>query len=467
MKKYDCPKSLTSYLWSDKFINLVVGPVGSTKTTTSIIKILTEASRVAPCQDGIRRSRTAWIRNTSEQLTDTSIPDFLSWFPEGDACEYHRTGKRAILKIGDVEAEILFRGLDDSNDVRRLLSLQLSFGVMDEFREIHQDIFEALQGRIGRYPNKSMNGVGCCTTEGQPLHKIWGASNPPDMETKWEQFLTSPPDNANVFFQPSGVSPEADWLQYLPADYYANLMESHNEEWNNIYVHAKFGSSLAGKPVFRCFNRETHVAKEELVPLPSSLIIGVDAGLNPTAVITQTTYDGRLLALDAITGNTEGMGALRFIREKLRPLLTNKYPTARVLVVIDPAAFQRAQTDERSVADIFRSEGFTVKPAKTNSIAARIAAGEKYLTKTVDGKAGLLVCPKNSSLLTKALAGMYRYKTNTKGETDSKPDKNHPWSDIADAFTYACLHADGGGLFGSTQNRQLREVERVSSGGWT
>jgi hypothetical protein len=441
--------------------------VGSTKTTTSIIKILTEASRVAPCQDGIRRSRTVWVRNTNEQLLDTSIPDFLSWFPEGDACVYQRTGKRAIIKIGDVEAEVLFRGLDDQNDVRRLLSLQLSFGVMDEFREIHQDIFEALQGRIGRYPNKSMNGVGCCTDDGKAIHKIWGASNPPDMETAWEQFLTEPPDNANVYFQPSGVSPEADWTQYLPDGYYENLMESHSEEWNNIYVHAKFGSSLAGKPVFRCFDRDTHLAKEELNPLPASLVIGVDAGLNPTAVVTQTTYDGRLLVLDCITGNAEGMGALRFIREKLRPLLTNKYPTSKILIVIDPAAFQRAQTDERSVADIFRTEGFVVKPAKTNSIAARLAAGEKYMTKTVDGKAGLLLCPKNATLLSKALAGMYRFKTNTKGVTDDKPEKNHPWSDVADAFTYACLHADGGGLFGGGESGKRREVVKVSARGWT
>lgn len=467
MKKYSCPPSLAGYLKSDKFIDLVVGPVGSTKTTTSIIKILVEASKVAPCEDGVRRSRCAWIRNTNEQLLDTSIPDFLSWFPEGEACEYQRTGKRAILRLGDVECEVLFRGLDDANDVRRLLSLQLSFGVLDEFREIHKDVFEALQGRIGRYPNKSMNGVGCCAEDGTAVHKLWGASNPPDMETYWEQFLSNPPDNAAVFFQPSGLSPEADWLQYLPDGYYANLMESHDDAWNDIYVHAKFGSSLSGKPVFRCFNRDTHVAKEALTPLPGTLIVGVDAGLNPTAIITQQTYDGRVLVLDALTGNAEGMGALRFIREKLRPLLTNKYPTHRVLLVIDPAALQRAQTDERSVYDIFKAEGFSIKAAKTNAIAGRIAAGEKFLTRTVDGKAGMLVDPKNSALLVTALAGMYRYKISAKGETADKPDKNHPWSDVADAWMYACLHHDGGVDSGTALSSARREVERVDALGWT
>jgi hypothetical protein len=397
-----------------------------------------------------------WVRNTNEQLRDTSIKDFMQWF--GEAGDFKVTDKQFDLKVGDVHCEVLFRGLDDAKDVRRLLSLQLSFGIMDEFREIHMDIFEALQGRIGRYPNKAMNGVGCCTPEGHPIQKIWGATNPPDMDTAWEEFLTNPPSNAAVFFQPSGVSPEADWLQYLPEGYYENLMESHDDGWNDIYVHAKFGASLAGKPVFKCFSRDTHVAKEALKPNPNPLLIGVDAGLNPTAVITQQTHDGRVIVLDALTGNEGGMGALRFIREKVKPLLANKYPAKPSTIIIDPAAFQRAQTDERSVADIFKAEGFTVKPAKTNSIAARLAAGEHYMTRTVNGNAGLLIDPGATGLI-KALAGMYRYKTNTKGETDVKPDKNHPYSDYADAFTYACLQHDNGSIMGGNSIRGKVEVK--------
>jgi hypothetical protein len=353
--------------------------------------------------------------------------------------------------------------------------------MLDEVREINPDVFNALTGRIGRYPNGMMvphrqewgvdekgNPIqGCVDDNGNSMKRLWGATNPADLDSFWEQYLSNPPENCHVTIQPSGRSPEADWVQHLPSNYYEDMAQGKDEEWIAVYIDGKWGQSLAGKPVFRCFDRDTHVAKEELKPLPQSLIVGVDAGLNPTAVITQTTYDGRLLVLDTITGNAEGMGALRFIREKLKPLLTNKYPAHKQLVVIDPAAFQRAQTDERSVADIFRSEGFIVKPAKTNAIAARIAAGEKYMTMTVDGKAGLLLCPKNSTLLSKALAGMYRYKTNTKGVTDDKPEKNHPWSDVADAFTYACLHADGGGLFGSRMDRTARPVVAGSSGGWT
>jgi len=153
------------------------------------------------------------------------------------------------------------------------------------------------------------------------------------------------------------------------------------------------------------------------------------------------------------------MGALRFIREKLKPLLATKFPGRSTIVIIDPAAFQRAQTDERTVADIYKSEGFMIKPAKTNSVTARLSAVDKYLTRTVDGKSGLLLCPEGCAPLVTALAGKYRYKVNAKGEKDETPEKSHPWSDVSDAFEYLCLHADGGELFGGQHSQQRREVK--------
>lgn len=427
--RYQPPLSVVPFLQADKFTNFIVGPVGSTKTTASIIKILHEASRVAPCKDGVRRSRCAVIRNTRQMLWDTTIPDFLKWYPDGVAGVLMKTESKFLLRCNDVECEVLFRGLDDANDVRRLLSLQLTFGMMDEFREIHPDVFNALTGRLGRYPDKTMNGVGACDDSGRQIHKVWGATNPPDSDTFWEQMLSDPPDNCHVTMQPSGLSPEADWVQYLPDGYYDNLCEGKSEDWVDVYVHGKFGRSLSGQPVFRCFNRETHVAKAPPNVLSGSVLIGVDAGLNPSATLGQLAYDGRLVIHDAITGNEGGMGALRFVREKLKPLLANKFPGRATLVIIDPAAFQRAQTDERSVADIFKAEGFTVKAAKTNSIAARLAACESYMTRTVGDKPALVVSPE-ADLLIKAWAGKYRYKINTKGERDDKPEKSHPWSDL-------------------------------------
>lgn len=463
---YNTPPSLAGFLASNKFVNLCVGPVGSGKTSASILKLAYEAAKVKPCRDGIRRSRAAIVRGTNQQLRDTTIPDFLKWYPEGAAGAYMRTEQKFFLRFADVECEVLFRGLEDTNDVRRLLSLQLTFGYIDEFVQIHPDVFNALTGRLGRYPDKTMNDVGACDDEGNAIHKVWGASNPPDADTFWHELLSEPPGNTFVTVQPSGLSPDADWLRYLPDGYYENLCQGKSDEWVDVYVHGKFGRSLSGKPVFQCFDRARHVAKEPPNILSAPVIIGVDAGLNPTAVLGQLVYDGRLLVHDSITGSEGGMGALRFIREKLKPLLVNKYRGKDCVVVIDPAAYQRAQTDERCVADIFKAEGFTVIPARTNTISARLAACESFMTRSVGDKAGLLISPAADGLI-KALAGKYRYKVNTKGETDDKPEKSHPFSDYADSFQYLSLHADGGGIFGRAHETNRRETRKIPAGAWT
>lgn len=466
---FEVIESLDDFFYSEKFISLAIGPVGSTKTTAGIMRILHRAAQMAPCHDGIRRSRCIWVRNTREQLRDTSIPDFLKWIPDGVMGRFVKTEYKFTIKIHDIECEVLFRGLDDQNDVRRLLSLQASFIIFDEFREIHPDIYNAAQGRVGRYPDKMMNSVGCKTDDGRSNAMLWGMTNPPDQDTFWEELISEPPENVHITIQPSGLSPEADWTQFLPDDYYDNLAHGKTEDWIDVYIHAKFGKSLSGKPVFSSFNRKRHVAEKSLSVLhtQSPVLVGIDAGLTPAAVIGQLTHNSRLVVYNSLI--SDGMGALRFIKERLKPLLVEKFPGRPCLIIIDPAAFQRVQTDERTVADIYKAEGFTVKPARTNSIAARIAAVDRFLTRTVEDNEALTIDPEGAIDLIRALAGKYRYKINTKGVRDEKPEKSHPWSDVSDAFQYLCLHADGGEVFGSTDffTGGRRQIHKVSAAGWT
>lgn len=396
----------------------------SSKTTAGIAKIAYHASKMYPCNDGIRRSRAIWVRNTKEQLRDTSIPDFLQWYPDGILGVYEKTNYNFTLKFDDVECEVLFRGLDEAKDVRRLLSLQASFAILDEFREIHPDIFNVLQGRLGRYPNKILNSHGCVDDDLKSNAHLWGMTNPPDADTFWEELLSNPPDNTHVTIQPSGFSPEADWLHFLPDDYYPNLAKGKSEDWIDVYVNAKFGRSLSGQPVFKSFNSGFHIAAGPLSPIINGLrpiIVGLDFGLTPAGVICQQDMRGRFLILDEIV--TEGMGIVRFIDTRLKPLLAEKYPGAPVLVVGDPAGVARVQTDESTVYDILKQKGFRAIPAHTNSIVARVAAVEEMLSGQVDGIARFLVDPR-CKLIIAALRGKYRYKIKSNGETDVTPEKN-------------------------------------------
>ncbi|MEM0462421.1 MAG: hypothetical protein QW318_09515, partial [Candidatus Caldarchaeum sp.] len=272
-----------------------MGPIGSTKTTVSLFKLAYHASKIAPCPDGIRRSRAMIVRNTIEQLKDSTIPDFLQWFPDKIAGEWLKSERRFILKFSDVECEVLFRSLDTPADVRKVLSTQLTFVFMDEFRELPRAVFEGLQGRLRRYPSRKLNGVGAVDDEGNRCSFLWGCSNPPDMDTFWEKFLTNPPDDTHVTIQPSGLSPEADWVgpPYVDTTYYKDLAVGKSPMWVSVYIEGKFGQSQAGEPVHSSFRRTFHVSPTPLNPIPMSdfpIICSFDFGLMPACIIGQRDH---------------------------------------------------------------------------------------------------------------------------------------------------------------------------------
>jgi hypothetical protein len=459
---YSPSPSVVPFLTADKFANFVVGPVGSTKTTAAIMKIAMEAKRIAPCRDGIRRSRVAVIRNTRQMLFDTTIPDFLKWFPDGQAGTFMKTDGKFLLRFDDVEAEILFRGLDDANDVRRLLSLQLTFGVMDEFREISPDIFNALTGRLGRYPDKTMNGVGPCDDSGKQIHKVWGATNPPDADTFWEEQLSNPPANMHVTIQPSGLSDEADWVQYLPTGYYENLCEGKTEDWIDVYVHGRFGRSLSGRPVYeKTFVDDFHVARESLIPLMSPdypITIGVDFGRTPAAVFKQRDPRGRVLTYSELTSTN--MGIETFIKTVLMPHIANKYPGFNFICAPDPAGFMKQQLNEMTLVDALRQAGFKCVKPPTNKPELRIQAVERLLSQQIEGKAMYLIDP-SCTMLIRGFRSGYRYKVKKNGEIEDSPEKNE-FSHCHDANQYAdsILDLNSRGLGLTTT--AVRPVQTVS-----
>jgi phage terminase large subunit len=466
--------SVTPYLLSDKFQSFIVGPVGSTKTTASLMKIPIEAKKVAACADGIRRSRIAVVRNTRQMLLDSTIKDFLGLFPEGQAGTYLRTELRFILKFDDVEADILFRGLDDANDVRRLLSLQLSFAMVDEVREINSDVFDALTGRLGRYPNGMMvphraqwghddkgNPVqGCVDDMGNQVKKVWGATNPPDLDAHWEQYLTNAdPEKVHVTIQPSGLSDEADWVQHLPSHYYEDLCEGKSEDWVDVYVHGKWGKSLSGLPVYdKTFTQDFHVAKEKLKAVQSAdypITIGIDFGRTPSAVFMQRDPRGRVLVLDEIT--SENMGLDTFINTKLNPFIGNNYQGHTFVCAPDPAGFMKQQASELTLVDQLKDAGYKCVKPPSNDPDKRIAAVERLLSQQLEGKAMFLVSPSCTQLI-KGFRSGYRYKVKKNGEMEDKPDKNE-WSHVHDALQYGSAVIDMN-IRGFGLQQKRREVKK-------
>ena len=455
---YTPTKTCKEFMMSDAKMRVLMGPVGSGKSVASCFEVIRRATMQKPNKQGIRKSRVAIVRETARQLQDTTIKTFHDWFPPGICGDYMRTTKTYFFKVGDVECEIMFRALDDSDDVANLNSLELTFAWFNECRDINPDIVDAMSKRIGRFPS-SKDG-------GPSWFGMWGDTNPPTMDTWWYYQMEGldPSDGVSlndngwdVFKQPSGRSSLAENVDNLPEGYYDT--QGRSEEYIRVYIDGEYGLSSAGQPVYKYFKPDYHMAHQKLKPIINGVrpvVVGIDLGLTPAAVIGQQDPRGRVLVLDEAV--SFDMGIQRFVRTILRPMLTERFSGAPILIVTDPAGVQRAQTDERSAVDIIKAEGFRVLPAKTNNVSARLSAVDDFLMRQVDGDSAFLVDPRCTQLKA-AMMGGYRFHYK-----NGNIDKNKH-SHVAEALQYLMLHVGSAGEGGFVVQR--REIKRVAAGGWT
>ena len=417
------------------FMDWIVGPVGSGKTTGIFFKLCYMASLQAPSPDGIRRSRAVIVRNTMPQLKDTTMVSWGYWFKQGQAGTWNATDKIFTLKFGDVECEVLFRPLDTPDDVARVLSLEVTFVIVDEFVEIPRQIIDALSARVGRYKQP----------DGTPVTNwgLWGSSNPSTEDNWWYDYLHKDvPDNVRYFLQPSALSDEAENIENLPGgrEYYNNVIKGKSEIWINQFVKAEWGFSIAGTPVVPSFKAQLHVAKRRLIYNPFRvLVVGLDPGLGGSAMILgQQDEDGQLAVLSELVQS--GMSAEELITRRLKPHLREFYPNARVVVAPDPASANRAQTDKSTVVRIFQKH-FDCSIESNNRLPLRLDAINHFTNTLVRGEPALIVDPVKCPVLVRALKGGWRYAIDQKRDQikGAEPEKNQ-WSHPGDGFGYLCRY---------------------------
>lgn len=439
------------FLDSGAFLKVICGPVGGGKSTDALMELWSRAVTQKP-HNNVRRTKFVVMRNTGQQLKSTVKPLIDHWLNNSDAGNVLGTWRltdgvfECRFMIPDrtiVHTEFMLMPADTPDDVRRLLSLECSAAWIEEGREIDQAVFEGLQGRVARYPNRSSGGV---TYPGVII-----STNPPPMGSWLQTLMADPPHNMEVFMQPpaltaeGAINPDAENLDNLDPDYYANLMAGKTEDWLDVFMRNKFGAGGFGMPVFKnTFRRDFHVSKTPLAAVAVTnypLVVGMDNGLTAAAVIGQMDARGRLNILgESYVPEGQTMGVETFLDRHLVPYLQSHFPAAprNIVFVLDPACWQRSQVNEVTIAQAVQSRGYQTLRASTNIPERRIAAVEGLLTRAIDGGPGLLVSSA-CGWLTKAMDFGYRNKKSQAGVVTAVPEKNH-YSHIADALQYLCLH---------------------------
>jgi hypothetical protein len=443
-----------------------------------LFEVFRRSCEQEPAADGYRYTRWAIVRSTLKQLKDTVLKDITSWL-EGIA-EYKVSDNTIYINMGDVRSEWILIPLETPEDQRRLLSMQLTGAWMSEAIEMPLAIMSPLAGRLGRYPSAKR---GAPTWFG-----LIADTNMPEEGSDWWKFMTEPPPDGQIFIQPGGMSDEAENLEWLtqtpetlklPMDdperraqgrtYYERFIRSNSASWCKRYVHAEFGDDPSGTAVFReSFSLHFHVFDEVDPVSVYPLVVGLDFGRDPCAIICQTDHKGRLLVLEEVIA--EDIGLELQLQRGIRPaLMQERYLGKAVVIVGDPAGKQRSTLYEETSFDVVKRHGLRAYPAPTNDISKRLNAVEAWLLGQREGGPAVVIDGSRCPTLVRALNGGYRYGKTRSGVRKALPEKNQ-YSHIIDAFQYACVATHGGmtDMIASRLSGGRRRVPKnIGSAAWT
>lgn len=304
-----------------------------------------------------------------------------------------------------VEAKFIFLALDRPDDVKKLLSLEVTGVFMNEARELPYAVVKGSRERIGRYPSQidgytdvyDSNGKLAYDAPkerdkyGQPLFNDDGSpkytpctrksllmdTNPPEDDHWWYQLAedgclrtnNTPEAKRGVseifgFFRGPAPftlvngeyidNPEAENIKFLPGGYkyYRDMLAGNTEDHINVMVMGNYGTIKDGKPVYPQYNDRIHCPEKPLGIIEGLPIgLGWDGGLTPTCIIGQQTERGQLRIIAELC--SENMGVRQFARDIVKPFLQrNFYGIKIAFSYIDPAGAGRGEAEAKSAMGI-------------------------------------------------------------------------------------------------------------------
>jgi hypothetical protein len=423
------------------------------------------------------------VRQTLKQLKDTVLKDCQNWLK--GLGQWKVSENTFHLEFDDVKSEWIFIPLENDEDQARLLSMQLTGAWLSECIEMDISVLGPISGRLGRYPS----GI-----DGTPTwYGMIADTNFPTEMTPWHEFMENRRPDWQVFKQPSGLSPDAENLNWLtqnettiklPLDhpariaqgrkYYERFVEMYGEDsdWVRRYVKAEYGDDPSGAAVFKnTFKPNFHIVDSTMLIPGYPLLVGQDFGRNPWSLICQMDHMGRLLVHKEVPGTNVGLE--KHVNESLKPILfSNQFMGYKVCMVGDPSGVAKGNIAEESCFDALSRLGLPNFPAPTNDIEPRLRAVEALLQRQTNGGPSLVISREGCPWLCRAMSGGYRFMKMKTGALKTVPDKTDKegFSHVCDDLQYVALVVHGGvvpEIARRLRPRTKRAGSRVTAAGWT
>ncbi|NYT42310.1 hypothetical protein HZY97_16175 [Sphingomonas sp. R-74633] len=455
------------------FLTLVMGPVGSGKTTDCIAKgvqcgamqeAVWDQTRLGGKGCFVRKCRGAVVRDTYPNLDRTVIKSWWKWFPKnmghwsGEAPRTHRFtldmwdhSDPAKPFFFQLDMEVLFIAIGDNAVEDVLRGLELTWLWLNETDLLSRAIIEIGIGRVGRYPSGK---------DGRCLFpQIFCDMNAPE-EDNWtvplfiekqldpaakaaieKRMREVANDNGPVrevigfYRQPGGLEDGAENLQNLPGGrgYYELQVAVMAADKARRMVHNRIGPVRKGTLVYPEFvddllyddekGAQTGHVREFDVNPRWPVLIGADQDVCPGLVFAQLDpQTDQLMIFDELARifeNEDGnivvsqMGGEAFGRQAALHLATH-YPALSVgLVTADPAGSNGEKAIEGTSWRRQFQKGLGVNVRKCtvpgNSIELRTKAIRDRLGSKIPGKPQLVV-HRRCTILRKAFTSRYVFK---------------------------------------------------------
>jgi hypothetical protein len=425
-------------------MRVLLGPLGSGKTTACCFEILSRAIEQAPDDRGVRPTRWLVCRNTLPELETTTLPSWRQHFGTELGSWRMTTPVTHLWRfdVGDgtrVEADIYFLGLDSEEDAKKIRGMELTGAWINEAKDISRGVVDMITGRVDRFPAKKIR-----TWAG-----VIADTNMPD-DDHWLYNLAERvrPDNWSFYRQPGGVirigenwviNPARENIEHLSERYYPNQLTGKSDEWIRVYLAAEYGYVADGRPVYPEYSDTHHVVERE--PYDGrGLLIGADLGLTPAAVFLQQDTWGRYVVLDELV--TDDVGAKDFALA-IKKFMAVKFPNFQIEGAWgDPIGEKRLSGDDdiRTTFQIMAANGIKMRPAPgNNQLIKRREAVAGPLTRMVDGKPGLMInrcCTK----LRAGMSGKYCFKrVAIRSDVYADAPNKNEYSHVCEALQYAML----------------------------
>lgn len=446
---------------SDAFYRAVAGPIGSSKTTgAGVAEPVFGAMLQVPYEDGVRRFKSAVLRDTYRNLYSTTMKTWLDWIPREIGHFVGSDDRPAIHKftldtpIGPCEVETEFRALGTNSVEAVCRGWEINGAYLDEADLMPQEAAPYLAGRVMRAGDKRFR-----RTRG-----VWFTFNKPDEDNYLYDWCVEGGLEGLAFFdQPGGllpggppyvVNPKAENLANLDADYYVRAATGQPDWYVRRMIMNQWGYSVSGELIYPEFRPELHMSPVELEPRPgSTLWLGLDGGGTPAAVVGGRDDLGRRIIYAEVVlvdpadpkGRRlrTGVGATRFA-EAINDVIFPRFRGCTIeLGWGDMSAFYGADREagEYSFMEtVSQVLGIPILPCESNELHLRLEA-VRHLLSTPPGRSEpLLLINPSCKWVRRGFQLDYKYEQRDPKQPGKtlKPQKSAT-SHVHDALQYFAL----------------------------